>query len=246
MLTLLRETYPLLTICVVWSELGLRHPFIANTVHDQLVAQAELSLFGLHPHAVWIRAAASPLITELMRAIYVLYYPLLLGVPAAILLAGRSERTERMVLRMALGYLTCFAIYFLFPVDGPMDALPGTIVRAAPSGLGTLIDGIRSAGDSLGTAFPSSHVVGCITLAWIAWESGLIWLRWPALVAAIGVPPATVYTQNHYALDAVLGVALGLLLHGWIAPALIGLGRMARKPGLLPTPSPRTADEAES
>ena len=80
--------------------------------------------------------------------------------------------------------------------------------------------GARAAGDSLGTAFPSSHVAGVVTAAIIAWK----WLprpvAWLLIVESIGVMVATVYTQNHYAIDAVAGLVWAVVLQVMLLPLL--------------------------
>jgi membrane-associated phospholipid phosphatase len=111
-------------------------------------------------------------------------------------------------------------LYALFPVDGPSH----TMARYA----GPLTDGFFyrlstnavHAGDSLGTAFPSSHVVGAVSMAILAAR----WLpRRVALVFAmegVGVVLSTVYTQNHFAIDSAVGVLLALGVQLIAVPAL--------------------------
>jgi membrane-associated phospholipid phosphatase len=76
------------------------------------------------------------------------------------------------------------------------------------------------AGDSLGTAFPSSHVAGAVSMAILAAR----WLpRRLALVfglEALGVVLSTVYTQNHFAIDSAVGVLLAVGVQLIAVPAL--------------------------
>lgn len=220
----LREIYPVLFIGLVWSELGLRHRYIATFPHDLVVARLELALFGRHPHEVWIRAMPSPWLFGAMQGVYFAYYPLLVGIPLWALWSGRVSPLRQVVLRLAAGYLSCFLLYLLFPVEGPREALPASLAALTGNGAYAWNAGIRAIGDSLGTAFPSSHVVGGISLAFAAWEAGPRWLRPAAALLAALIPWATVYTQNHYALDAIAGVILALVVHRMLVPALARLG----------------------
>jgi hypothetical protein len=220
------DLYPLLMIAALWSELGIRHRFTVSGLNDQLISRTELTLFGLHPHEVGVRLLHAPWLLEVMHGVYFTYYVLLIGVPVLVLLANSRIGTQRMVLRLAVGYLGCFLIYFIFPVEGPRSAFPASIAPLANGGFAMANSAIRSAGDSLGTAFPSSHVVGTISLAWAAWEAGPVWLRVPSVLAAAAIPAATVYTQNHYALDALFGVVVALLLHRLVVPAVAASTRV--------------------
>src|SRR5207244_11745606 len=77
---------------------------------------------------------------------------------------------------------------------------------------------IADGGGSLGTAFPSTHVAGAVTFAWIAWR---FWSREVALgvtLLAVGIMAAAVYTQNHFAVDSLAGALLGLALQGLVVP----------------------------
>ena len=76
-----------------------------------------------------------------------------------------------------------------------MDNLPAQMVYAA-----------LASGSSFGAAFPSSHVAAT-TAAELATFKGNRTLGWVLLVPVILMPIATVYTQMHYAWDAIAGVA---------------------------------------
>ena len=105
-----------------------------------------------------------------------------------------------------LTYLTCFLFYIAFPVYGP---------RAMAAG----------------TAFPSSHVAGVVTMAVLGWR----WLGrgWGLVmaVAALAVTLSTVYTGNHYVVDAMVGALWVVPFQAWIQPYLerrdAGLSRRA-------------------
>jgi membrane-associated phospholipid phosphatase len=76
------------------------------------------------------------------------------------------------------------------------------------------------AADSMGTAFPSSHVVGAVTAALVAVQ----WFSRPwavvFLLGALGVALSTVYTQSHFAIDTVIGIVFAVVLYYAVAPAL--------------------------
>jgi membrane-associated phospholipid phosphatase len=88
-----------------------------------------------------------------------------------------------------------------------VDNLPAHMVYAA-----------LASGSSFGAAFPSSHVAAT-TAAGLATFKGSRTLGWILLVPVLLMPIATVYTQMHYAWDAIAGIAVGLVVP-WVAAML--------------------------
>jgi membrane-associated phospholipid phosphatase len=216
----IRDLYPLLFVAIVWGEMGLVREYLHAGANDAAIAAADRLLFGRHLHAVWMPAMSQRWFSECMFLVYVVYYPLVLLAPVVLLAGGRRDAARAVTFGLALGYLACYAVYAVFPVDGPAH----TMVRYS----GALTDGfffrlsmsVRHAGDSRGTAFPSSHVVGAVSMAVLA----IRWLPRPVAVLfvleAAGVILATVYTQNHFAIDAAAGLVAGLVLQLAVAPQL--------------------------
>lgn len=221
----LREGYPLLALGVFWAELGLLHRLRQLPTHDALVAAWDRALFGVHLHLAWPAAMPERWLDEGMHFAYFAYY-LLLVVPIAVGLMRRREAFRDLMLRMMITYLACFAFYAVFPVYGP-HSMPGAPHHATPGFFESLIRHAHQAGDSPGTAFPSSHVAGVVAVAWFAW----IWLPRPAAVSlaalAALVALGTVYTGNHFALDALLGLLWGIVAQTVVVPALRRLAERA-------------------
>ncbi|MCI0689339.1 MAG: phosphatase PAP2 family protein, partial [Sporichthyaceae bacterium] len=121
-----------------------------------------------------------------------------------------------------------------YPVIGPAELMPHYQGELTQGLFYRLTHAARDAGDSLGTAFPSSHAAGAVTAAWLAWR----WFGRPVAVLltvqAGGVLLATVYTQNHYAVDAVAGLVWALGLQAIAVPAILGLFQPASEPALVP------------
>jgi membrane-associated phospholipid phosphatase len=219
---LARELYPLAAIGLFWTELGDLHGLGQSPHYDAIVARLDLALFGRHLNLVWMPAMPWPAFSELMHLFYVLYYPLIVLPPLAMCLAGRGEALRDMTLRLAVTYLGCYLFYLIFPVIGPAELLPHYQGALTNGALYQLTHAARAAGDSLGTAFPSSHAAGAVTAAVLGWR----WLsrpaRWLLTLQAGGVLLATVYTQNHYAVDALAGLVWALGLQFGLVPALVG------------------------
>lgn len=240
----LRDSYPLIGLALFWAELGQLQILRGVRPHDPFVQRLDLAIFGVHWQETWMNAMPQHWISESMHLAYFLYYLLLLIPPLVIGFTRGARAFRSVVLALTLTYLSCFLFYLAFPVYGPRTSDTASLA-AAPEGLfHTLVDRVRAMGDSLGTAFPSSHVAGVATIAWLGWR----WLSkiWGTVLtlAAFAVACATVYTRNHYAVDALAGLLWAVPLQGWLAPALERLSPdqvtvapvTLRHPGLPPRP----------
>jgi len=204
-----RDLYPLFGIAIFWIEIGIVNRARPDTAfHDAWVERLDARIFGTHPHTTW--KLAVPEIAWLMDALYLSYYLFVFGLPILFLIQRRAPALRDAAYRLLYTYVACDVLYALFPTHGPRAGL------GLESGTGTwlcdLEDRLRAAGDSPGTAFPSSHVAGVFAAAFMArrWLPGPLGNLW--FVAACGVALSTIYTQNHYAVDVVYGIALAFVL----------------------------------
>lgn len=217
----LRELYPVLLIPVFWTEIDLLFPLRHTGTFDGLVSSLDQRLFGLQLAAEWMPAMPQVWFSEVMHLSYFAYYATIYVPPVAIALAGRTRAARDMVFRLMLAYLSCYLIYLSFPVDGPHFRLEPYSGDLQSGFLYQLVTIAQGAGDSRGCAFPSSHVVGAVTIAFLAWR----WFSRPLAtvltIQALGVVCSTVYTQSHYAADAVAGVTWALAMQLLVAPPLL-------------------------
>lgn len=217
---------PVAALALFWVELGALQALRGLPPQDPLVRRLDLALFGAHWSDVWNRAMPDAWMSELMHFGYFLYY-LVLAIPPVVILLLRGRAAFRsMALAVLVTYLSCFLFYLAFPVYGPRATAAADAATAAPAGFfHGLVEAAREGGDSLGTAFPSSHVAGAVTMAWVAWR--FLPSAWATLlsIAAALVTLSTVYTNNHYAVDALAGVLWVIPLLGWLVPRLESASR---------------------
>lgn len=231
-----REAYPLLLILGYWSELGFIRELLHARAFDAPIAALDLAVFGAHWNSVWMPRMPERWFSEAMHLIYFAYYPLIFVPPVVMGLMGRTAALRDMTFRLLVTYIGCYLIYLFFPVDGPSHTMARYAGALTDGFFYRLTHGAVHAGDSRGTAFPSSHVAGAVTIAWLA----VRWLR-PSVAAllvleAAGVVCATVYTQNHFAIDSLAGVVLALGLQSAVAPALERALAHAPRPARRPVP----------
>jgi membrane-associated phospholipid phosphatase len=225
-LGLLREIYPLLLMAGFWPELGAHYRVAGGLSHDAAVASVEHALFGGQPSLSWGALASAKWIRALMETAYLAYYPVLIAVPVWILGSGPREAVRELVLYTCVVYLGCFLVYAAYPVLGPFHFFGIEHAGLPQSSLQQAETAIRTSGDSLGTAFPSSHVAGCVAFAFLAFRWAPRWAGLVSGVAAVLVCPAVVYTHHHYAIDALSGLVLGLAA---------GIAMLARRAAVVPT-----------
>jgi membrane-associated phospholipid phosphatase len=206
----IREIYPLLLLPALYSELDILNS-VAVPVHDPLVRQWELLLFGSQVSREWWQAAPSRFWSTVFHAAYLSYY-LIISAPALYFAwRGDLQAVRRFVLVVIATFVICYLVFIFFPVAGPYyefrrpaawftDNLPARLTYEALAG-----------GSSYGAAFPSSHVAAALAATLAAARSsprlGLLLLI-PTLLLTIGV----VYCQMHYGVDALAGLGIGALV----------------------------------
>jgi len=218
-LATLHDVYPLLLMLAFWTELGFLRPFHGPT-HDAWVTALDLAVFRVHLNVVWMPAMPWLWFSELMHLSYYLYYLIIIGPPLALLLTARRGAMGDVVLRLMVTYLGCYTLYLMFPVDGPGHTMVHYQGAPTTGFFYHLVHEAGDFGDSMGTAFPSSHVAGALTAAWAGWRRFSRPVAILLALEAAGVVVATVYTQNHYAIDVLAGILWAVLLQLTVVPAL--------------------------
>ena len=208
----LRDVYPLIWLAAFWLELDLVRPALALKGIDDPIAALDLAVFGVHLHEVWAPSMSATWFSELMHLLYFAYYPLIYIPPLVVILQKRFPALRDMVFRLMVAYLLCYVAYIPFPVDGP-HFLQEHFQGPHTEGVFYKVVGLtQAAGDSRGCSFPSSHVAGAVSIAYLGWRWFPRWAAWLMTAEAVGVLLSTTYTQNHYAIDALAALlfALGL------------------------------------
>lgn len=224
----LREIYPLILLLGFWTELDLLRGVLGPEGFDAQVRALDLAVFGVHLHAVLLPRLDALWLSEPMYCAYYAYYGLIFLPPLVLAVLGRRRALRDLTLRLMVAYMTCYVVYIVFPVYGPR--LTDTLFQG-PHTTGFfyhLVASAQNAGDSAGSSFPSSHVAGAVTIAIVAWRWFPRWIAGAMIVEAAAIVVATVYTQNHYGIDALSGLMWALATQFLLVPALTGKLRMAR------------------
>ncbi len=216
----IRDVYPLFLVVLFWSEMGLVRQELHSAGNDAHIVALELQMTATSPHQVLAQTVSWAWFAELMSAMYTLYYPMVFLTPVVVALRGRRAAARDIVYTLTVAYCACYLSYLLFPVDGPRRFL-GTVASAGTdSWVYGFVSMLVHAGDSIGTAFPSSHVVGAVTMAllarrWFSRQTALLFQ-----LEAAGVMASTVYCQHHYLTDMIAGFGVALFVFFVAAPTL--------------------------
>jgi membrane-associated phospholipid phosphatase len=200
---------PLLLVPLLYAELPLLNQALTTGYHDALVLRWEASLFGGNPAQSWAGALPSVVVSELLHFSYLSYYALIYIPPLMLWRTGKGDAFDATVFTLLLVFVLCFAVFIVFPVQGPRYLFPAP--AGVPDGpVRGVVLAVLEAGSSRGAAFPSSHMAVAAAQAVLALRfqprTGVV----VALLAA-GLGAGAVYGGFHYAVDIVAGGALGVL-----------------------------------
>ncbi|HEU4697632.1 MAG TPA: phosphatase PAP2 family protein [Gemmatimonadales bacterium] len=208
----LTEWYPLIVMAGLYATIGLLNDS-TEVGFDALAQRWELAVFGRQVAHDWIRTMPSPALSWVLHLCYLSFYPLIFVAPAGLWLTGRRAQARAAIYAIALAFFVCYIVFLLFPVEGPPYywAWPDNAATAVwPA---RVVHALIGGGDARGSAFPSSHVAVSLVAAVAAWR-GWRPLGAVLLVPAVGIVFAVVYSQIHYGVDALAGVALAVVLCG--------------------------------
>lgn len=194
---------PFLYIELRWIIEGAGRPHA-----DALVAGWESALLGSDPSRSLALVWPSLLLSELLHLAYLSYYALVYVPPALLWIRGRRQEFAESVLALVIVYAICFAVYAIFPVDGPRFVRGPSMAPEGP--IRAIVVGLLESGSSRGTAFPSSHVAASVVAAMCALK---FQKRVGRVVAGLttGLAIGAVYGGYHYGVDVLAGAAIGIV-----------------------------------
>ncbi len=203
--------YPLLLLPALYGSLDLLAGSGGVRTWDRAVQDWEAGLFGTQPSRSWWQAMPSPALSTLFHAAYLSYYLVLPAGPLWFLLRGDRRSLDRSVLAIVATFVLCYLCFLFVPVAGPYYEFPRPDPALLDNWAARAVYGLLSGASSYGAAFPSSHVAAALVASAAAAMGsrrlGLA-LFLPSALLTVGV----VYTQMHYAVDALAGVAVAAVV----------------------------------
>ncbi len=212
------DWYPIFVFIFIFEEIARLSLVFIPTWQDAHILRFEAAIFA-QPPTIWLNQWQSVLLIELLEFGYFTFYWILPAV-GGVLYADTwnadtaQSRDSRLPYRMwmdatAAGYMACYALFLLFPTEGPAHTLP--IAHSQDGGpFRWLVLLIQHNGGVHGNAFPSGHIMASTValLAALRWSPKFgKWLIVPVLLMAIGA----VYDNYHYLSDVVAGTFIGII-----------------------------------
>lgn len=204
----LHDWYPLVAFIVCFEEVARLSFLLVDGWQDAWLLALEARLFPVPP-TVWLQRFASPGFTELMEVGYFSYFALLMIVGGVLYRRADRRPFREIMSASVLSYFFCYAVFLLFPTEGPAHTLAAQHTVALHGGpFHWAVLEIQRLGGVHGNAFPSSHVAAGVVALIFAWRYA------PRLGAALTPPvvllcAGAVYDRYHYFSDVVAGVAVG-------------------------------------
>jgi len=199
---------PLLIVPILYAELAVLNQWGGTRFFDTTVQGWEAFLFQGNPSATLAGYEPSWMVSEPLHFAYMCFYPLIYIPTARLHLQHRAEAFHRTITALVLGFLLCYVVFIIFPVQGPRYLGTGPV--GVPEGPFRLLAlAVLEVGSSQGSAFPSSHVAVIVAQALMALRYQR-WTGWAITLLSGGLAIGAVYGGFHYAVDIVAGVGVGV------------------------------------
>jgi hypothetical protein len=182
-----------------------------TVIRDATIQRWEAALFGGQPSYQWWQTHPSGLWSTILHGAYFSFYAILLAPTSYFVARGKSGDARRATFWIFTAMTVSYVCFVLFPVAGPYFEFPRPTGPQVENAMARLVYATLAAGSAYGAAFPSSHVAAAWASTAAAWAGSrrlAMWLAIPTALLTVGV----VYTQMHYAIDAVAGGVLAVIL----------------------------------
>lgn len=189
---------------------GLQHLLMDGWNDEALIAFE--TIFTGEELSHILERITTPVLTEWLMASYVIYIPLM-PLTAWIVYRSAGEKTlYAFLFSLILVNIICDSGFVLYPIASQLFYDPHQYTVPLTGGFFTdLAEWVRENEHYPGGSFPSPHnAVGTVMFVFL-WGTNR---RWAAAMTPflISIPMATVYGRFHYVSDAIVGIALALVV----------------------------------
>jgi hypothetical protein len=198
------------------------------TWRDPALLRLEQSVFGVQP-TVWLQRFVTPALTEWMFFAYVIYLVIYPGLSGLIFAKRGEAAMEDYLFHLAVVNISCFLLFFVFPVAGPLYFRPEAYAVPLQGGVFAAVgEYIRKNIHEIGGNLPSPHCA----VATVMWALSYRYVR-PVFYALapviLSLYVSTFFLRYHYVSDSVAGILTGVLVV-LAVPGLMKLWNAAVEP----------------
>ena len=208
----LHDWHALLLMPALYTELAVLNRAVWNGRYfDDTIIALEQLVFGGQPSTALAQLAPTLWLSEPLHLAYLSYYFIIFGPPLLLYARGRHDQFRAVVFTLMLTFFAHYVVFVYFPVQGPRYLFPPPGGELAGGPFYRIAHQLLEAGSAQGSAFPSSHVGVSLaqTLSMARYAPAL---AVPVGVLTTGLALGAVYGGFHYAVDVLVGAALGALI----------------------------------
>jgi membrane-associated phospholipid phosphatase len=204
--------YPILIFLFGFEQAARLNHILFLKWFDPLILKFEKLIYGVYP-TIWFSSHSSPWLTETLQFFYFTYY-LQFPILGAYFYAKKKINTfNNFLFASFTSYISCFLIYFIFPIEGPYHTLIHLRTSRVDGYLfDFLVNLVQARGGVHGNALPSAHIATSVIAVIFAYKYArkVFYFLFPA---TIGLCVGAVYGWYHYASDIFAGIIIGLLAY---------------------------------
>jgi hypothetical protein len=220
-LEIVHLAYPVVAVFLIfWSLYWIVPGVNPHGFRDDLLIRWDREILGVDAVS-WFRQWERPWLTDLMHAVYMIYFALPVVLVLALVRMKRRERLTETIFVLCLSFYLCYVGYGIIPAQGPRGAIYGSNVMEGVFITQLCRDLIDFLEPNKADVFPSAYAAVTIVVNGLAFRHARR-LGWWMLPLSAGIVSSLVYTRYHYVIDVLAGVlwaavtlAIGPLLHGW-------------------------------
>ena len=213
MLVVARDWHPLVLFPLLYREVEALAAVMGDWRLTETVAATEAALFGGQPSLYLSERLPFVPLSEYLHFCYLAYVVVIPALAAWWYFGGRRAAFHELVLLLAaVMYAATCSSSSIRSTAPTIDSIDSAAPLAG-NPFFDLVHAMSARGGARGGAFPSAHVSGAVVVMLVAWRHQ----RRLAVVLApivLGLIVATVYGRFHYAVDAIAGIGLALIVVG--------------------------------
>lgn len=208
-----RLFYPLIYLFVIFESFFMILPFINTHRYDEVLANIDYNLLGVHP-TVWIEHWVKPWLTDLLYLLYIFYFPMPLFILVWLYKKKKYVDLDKSIFIYMLTYYGAYLFYFLVPAQGPRFYQPLMELQQKSLDGIFLAQPIRSIINFLEPnkydAFPSLHAAISLTtlMTMFRYNKKMAWIFLPVIT---GIFISLVYCRYHYVIDIIAGITWSVI-----------------------------------
>lgn len=214
-----RYLYPAFLLGVFFSLTEpVCHMFYAAPF-DAALLKLDLLIFGFNPGRDLVHMLGDNYwLSEYMNFAYLSFY-LTPWLVVYFYLAKKKKEFYYTAFTCALVMYVCYFLQSIFPAEGPIYNDPSISRHIVAGPISAFAANFLSNADVPGSAMPSGHIAGTISILLLTWQlfRKAFWVTAPLWISLC---IATVYGHFHYAIDGIAGIAVAAIGVLWVGPMI--------------------------